>query len=55
MEEYDLVRVSDMFDLSGVTGSYTDNNYGWTDIRSAEIQRVRDGYVIKMPRALPID
>ena len=55
MEQYGLVRVLDFYDLVGVTGNYTDNKYGWLNIRSAEIVRVRDGYKIKLPRAVPID
>lgn len=55
MDTYGLVRVADLYDLVGITGSYTDNKYGWTNIRNAEIVRVRDGYMIKMPRAVPID
>lgn len=55
MEAYGLVRVADLYDLVGITGSYTDNKYGWTNIRNAEIVRVRDGYKIKMPRAVAID
>ena len=54
MDEYNIVRVADLYDLVGVTGNYTDNNYGWTNIRNAKIVRVRDGYKIDMPRALPI-
>lgn len=54
MEEYDIVRVADLYDLVGVTGEYTDNKYGWTNIRNAKVERVRDGYRIVMPRALPI-
>ena len=54
MEEYNIVRVADLYDLVGVTGDYTDNNYGWTNIRNAKIVHVRDGYKIDMPRALPI-
>lgn len=53
---YGLVRVADLYDLVGITGSYTDNKYGWTSLRSAEIVRTRNGmYLIKMPRAIPID
>lgn len=55
MDTYGLVRVADLYDLVGITGNYTDNKYGWTNIRSATIVRVRDGYMIKMPRAVPID
>lgn len=54
MDEYQIVRVADLYDLVGITGEYTDNNYGWTNIRNASVERVRDGYKIKMPRALPI-
>ena len=55
MDTYGLVRVADLYDLVGITGNYTDNKYGWTNIRNAEILRVREGYMIKMPRAVPID
>lgn len=55
IDEYGLVSVADLYDLVGVTGNYTDNKYGWTDIRSASVVRVRDGYMIKLPNALPIN
>lgn len=56
IDTYKMVRVADFYDLVGVSGHYTDNNYGWTNIRNAEVVRLRDGgYVIKLPRALPID
>lgn len=55
MDTYGLVRVADLKDLVGITGTYTDNKYGWTNIRSAEVIRVRDGFTIKMPRAVVID
>lgn len=53
---YGLVRVADLYDLVGITGNYTDNKYGWTSLRTAQIVRTGDGgYLIKMPRAIPID
>lgn len=55
LEEYGTVSVGDLYDLVGITGSYTDYKYGWTDLRSARAERVRDGYLIKLPRALPLD
>lgn len=54
MDEYGIVRVADLYDLVGYTGEYTDNHYGWTNIRNAEIISTRGGYRIKMPRPLPI-
>lgn len=55
ISEYGLVTVADFYDLVGITGNYTDNKYGWTDIRSASVVRVRDGYMIKLPKVLPIN
>lgn len=55
MATYGLVRVADLYDLVGITGNYTDNKYGWMNIQSARIDRVREGYIIRMPRAMPID
>lgn len=55
LNQYGTVSVADMYDLVGISGSYTDNKYGWTDIRSAEVVRERDGgYTIKLPKALPL-
>ena len=54
--EYHVVRVADYYDLANVTGRpYTDNRYGWTSLGRAEIIDVRGGYMIRLPRALPID
>ncbi len=53
---YGLVSVADFYDLVGVTGSYTDNKYGWTDLRNATAARVRGGgYLLKLPRAIPLN
>ena len=54
IDTYGMVSVADMYDLVGKTCQYTDNNYGWTNLRTAEIVRVRDGYINKLPKALPI-
>lgn len=52
---YGMVSVADLYDLVGITGNYTDNKYGWTDIRAASVVRIREGYLVKMPRAMPLD
>ena len=52
---YGMVSVADLYDLVGKTCHYTDNKYGWTNIRNAEPIRVRDGYMLKLPKALPIN
>lgn len=55
IETYGYVSVADLYDLVGKTCNYTDNKYGWTNIRNAEPIRTRDGYMIKLPKVLPLD
>lgn len=55
IDSYGMVSVADLYDLVGVTGNYTDNKYGWTNLRNAEVRRCRDGYLLKLPKALPFD
>ena len=54
IDTYGVVSVADLYDLIGKSCEYTDNKYGWTNIRNAEPIRVRDGYMLKLPKALPI-
>lgn len=51
LERFDVVSVADLFDMAGISCQYTDNKYGWTDLRNAHVERVRDGYIISLPRA----
>lgn len=53
LEEYNIVAVSDMMELAGVSSQFTDRNYGWTaangGLLGADIRRVRDGWVLDLP------
>lgn len=56
ISQYGVVSIADLYDLANVsTDNYTANKYGWSDIRGCKPVRVRDGYVLKLPRALPIN
>lgn len=56
VDTYGFASVADLYDLVGITCKYTDNKYGWTNIRNAEPVRARGGgYVLKLPKVLPID
>lgn len=55
IDSYRKVSVGDLYDLLGKSCDYTANNYGWTSVRAAEVIRVRDGYLIKFPKPMPID
>lgn len=52
--DYGEARVSDFYDLVGISSNYTDNEYGWVDLSSASVSRVRDGYIINLPKTRPL-
>ena len=56
IERYGFATVADFYDAAGRSAPYTAQKYGWTSIRSADIIRTRDGgYIIKLPKAMPLD
>ncbi len=56
ISQYGVVSVGDLYDLADVsTDNYAVNKYGWTDISGCKPVRVRDGYILKLPKALPIN
>lgn len=56
LSQYGVVSVADLYDLSEITtDNFTVNKYGWTDISGCRAIRVRDGYILKLPKAIPIN
>ena len=55
IDHYGFVTVADMYEMANMSAPFTANKYGWTSIRTAEPVRVRDGYILKLPKAMPID
>ncbi len=55
LERYGTVAVADFYDLVGQRCSYTDQKYGWYDLRPAQIIRACDGYIIQFPKIQPIE
>ena len=55
LNRYGLVRVGDLYDMADRTAPYTSNDYGWTSLNRVDVVRVRDGYILKLPKATPID
>ena len=53
--DYGMASVADLYDLVGITSNFTDNKYGWNDLSTATVSRVRDGYLIDLPKTVPID
>lgn len=52
---YDAVTVSDLYGMLGQTGNFTDERWGWTDLRGAGSTRIKGGYLLDLPRPEPLD
>lgn len=53
--DYGEASVSDFYDLLGYESNFTDEKYGWYDLRDATVQRVRGGYLIRLPKTKLLD
>ena len=51
LREYGVVSVADMYDMAGLRQPYTSGKFGWYNISRAEVVRLRDGYIIRLPEA----
>lgn len=55
VDDYKVASVADYYDLLGIEANYTDNKYGWTNLRDAYVERVRQGYSIRLPNPREIN
>jgi hypothetical protein len=53
--KYGFVTVADLYDMVDQPAPYTSQKYGWMDVSSAEVTRVRGDYMLKLPKPAPID
>ena len=52
---YGYTSVSDLYDLADVKNiNYTNHKFGWECLNTAKIDRVRDGYILNLPKPIPI-
>lgn len=55
IEEYGSSSVSDLYDMLGTTSTYIDRKWGWVDLATADVKRVREGYLLELPRPVELD
>lgn len=55
VSRYETATVADLYDLVGAERSYTDDKWGWADLRGAGVTRIREGYLLDLPRPEPLD
>lgn len=53
--DYGSASVAALYDMVGKDTSFTDNKYGWVDLRYSSVRRVRDGYLIDLPKTIALD
>ncbi len=55
IDQYHIASVEDFYRASGIESSYTDQRYGWTNLRGARLTRISGGYIIDLPPTEIID
>lgn len=50
LNEYRRVSVGDLYELANISTQPSHNAYGWTSLDGARISKVRDGYLLELPR-----
>ena len=53
--EYEMASVADFYELVDFPTTYIDNKYGWNDLRDTRVIRVRDGYILDLPKPMPLE
>lgn len=54
IEQYGQATVADLYDAAKLGSEFTDNDWGWTNLSNARVNRTRDGYVIVLPRPVSL-
>lgn len=55
VERYGSARVSDMYNHLGISSDFTSQNWGWTDLSSADVRPNRRGFMLALPRPIPLN
>lgn len=50
IDRYDEATISDLYNLVGITGTYMDDKWGWTNLHGVSVRRVNNGYLLDLPR-----
>jgi hypothetical protein len=52
--KYGSTSVSDLYALLGVTSSFVDQRYGWTNLDTAATEQRRDGWLLALPQPVQL-
>lgn len=54
IDQYEVVSVADLNELVGFPSSHIDQKWGWSYLGDVRIRQIREGYLIDLPPAEPI-
>lgn len=54
LDQFGQATVSDLYELVGITGAFTDDKWGWTNLATARAKAVHGGFILDMPRTEPL-
>lgn len=55
VKDYGSVSIAELCEMTRLPSQFTDNNYGWTDMRQAKVIAARDGFMIELPKPEYLD
>lgn len=55
LSQYEIVTVSQLYEMLGVRGDFPDEKYGWVDLSGAGVTRIKNGYLLDLPQPEPIN
>lgn len=54
IKDYECVSVAELYEMVDEPGSFIDNDWGWYDLGSASVRRVRNGYLLVLPKVVSL-
>lgn len=55
VNQYEVVTVSDFYDLVGMSSKFTDGKFGWDELPNARVVRDGGDYLLDLPRPKPVE
>lgn len=55
IQKYEEISVSDLYEMLGVHAEFTDAKWGWTSLDNVGATKVRNGYLLDLPRPEPLN
>jgi hypothetical protein len=50
VNQYDAATVADLYDMCNISSTFMDSQWGWTNLQGSDVVRVREGYLLELPR-----